>query len=401
MDLSVLLYTGILIATGLLFSKLTKIFKLPNVTGYLLGGVIIGPSILNLVSTDAIPELELISVVALGFIAFSIGNELKFDYFRKVGIKPVLISIFEASFGVLFVFGAMLAFFGITGNLNNENLRFSLILASIAAATAPASTLMVIRQFKAKGKLTETLMSVVAIDDSVAVILFGICIAIANAITPGVHENVIMQILHPIIEIGISLGVGALMGVILVLATKWFTGRGNRISLVVTSVFVTIFVANLLDASSILASMTLGMIFTNYSKHDKKVNELIYFFTPPIYIVFFVLSGAELQLNVLLTVGVLGLLYMVFRFLGKYIGATTGATITKMEPNVRKYLGFSLIPQAGVAIGLTIVATQMLPDELGAKVKAIVLASSVIYGLIGPIVTKYTLRKAGEITIVD
>lgn len=293
----------------------------------------------------------------------------------------------------------MIGLFAITGNLTNENLRFSLILASIAAATAPASTLMVIRQYKAKGKLTETLISVVAIDDSVAVILFGICIAIANALTPGVHDTVLMQVIHPIIEIITSIVVGGIMGIILVLATKWFTGRGNRISLVVMSVFITIFVADKLGGSYILGSMTLGMIFTNYSEHDEKVNGLIYFFTPPIYIMFFVLSGIELQLSVLTTVGLLGIIYMLFRFLGKYLGASTGAAITKMESNVRKYLGYSLIPQAGVAIGLSLVATHMLPEVLGSQVKAIILASSVIYGLIGPVVTKFTLIKAGEIKI--
>ncbi len=399
MELSALLYTGIIIATGLLFGKFAKYLKLPNVTGYLLGGVIIGPSVLNIVKSDAIPGLELVSVVALGFIAFTIGNELKFDYFKKVGTKPVVIAIFEASFGVLFVFGALIGLFAITGHLTNENLRFSLILASIAAATAPASTLMVIRQYKAKGKLTETLISVVAIDDSVAVILFGVCIAIANALTPGVHDTVLMQVIHPIIEIITTIVVGGIMGIILVLATKWFTGRGNRISLVVMSVFITIFVADKLGGSYILGSMTLGMIFTNYSEHDEKVNGLIYFFTPPIYIMFFVLSGIELQLSVLTTVGLLGIIYMLFRFLGKYLGASTGAAITKMESNVRKYLGYSLIPQAGVAIGLSLVATHMLPEVLGSQVKAIILASSVIYGLIGPVVTKFTLIKAGEIKI--
>jgi len=399
MEFSVLLYTGIIIATGLLFGKFAKYLKLPNVTGYLLGGVIIGPSVLNIVKSDAIPGLELVSVVALGFIAFTIGNELKFDYFKKVGTKPVVIAIFEASFGVLFVFGALIGFFTITGHLTNENLRFSLILASIAAATAPASTLMVIRQYKAKGKLTETLISVVAIDDSVAVILFGICIAIANALTPGVHDTVLMQVIHPIIEIVTSIFVGGLMGIILVLATKWFTGRGNRISLVVMSVFITIFVSNKLGGSYILGSMTLGMIFTNYSEYDEKVNGLIYFFTPPIYIMFFVLSGIELQLSVLTTVGIFGVIYMIFRFLGKYIGASLGAIVTKMESNVKKYLGYSLIPQAGVAIGLSLVATHMLPEVLGSQVKAIILASSVIYGLIGPVVTKFTLIKAGEIKI--
>ncbi len=400
MELTVLLYSGIIIATGLLFGKIAKYLKLPNVTGYLTGGIIIGPSILNIIKSDAIPGLELISVVALGFIAFTIGNELKFSYFKKVGTKPIVIAFFEATFGVLLVLAGLLAYFMITGSLNNEHLRFSIVLASIAAATAPASTMMVIRQYKAKGKLTETLMAVVAIDDSVAVLLFGIGIAIANAINPDVvHASALMQILSPVKEIFISILLGGGMGAILVLATKWFTGRGNRISLVVMSVFITIYLTEHFGGSSILGSMTLGMIFANFSKKNEEVNGLVYFITPPIYIMFFVLSGVELQINVLLTVGVFGIIYMIFRFVGKYLGATTGSVITKQEPNVSKYLGFSLIPQAGVAIGLSLVAAQVLPEEMGAQVRAIILASSVIYGLIGPVVTKYTLRKAGEITI--
>jgi len=399
-ELTVLLYSGIIIATGLLFGKIAKYLKLPNVTGYLTGGIIIGPSILNIIKSDAIPGLELISVVALGFIAFTIGNELKFSYFKKVGTKPIVIAFFEATFGVLLVLAGLLAYFMITGSLNNEHLRFSIVLASIAAATAPASTMMVIRQYKAKGKLTETLMAVVAIDDSVAVLLFGIGIAIANAINPDVvHASALMQILSPVKEIFISILLGGGMGAILVLATKWFTGRGNRISLVVMSVFITIYLTEHFGGSSILGSMTLGMIFANFSKKNEEVNGLVYFITPPIYIMFFVLSGVELQINVLLTVGVFGIIYMIFRFVGKYLGATTGSVITKQEPNVSKYLGFSLIPQAGVAIGLSLVAAQVLPEEMGAQVRAIILASSVIYGLIGPVVTKYTLRKAGEITI--
>lgn len=398
MDLSVLLFTGIIIATGLLFGKIAKYLRLPNVTGYLVGGLILGPSIANIVGVDIIPKLELISVVALGFIAFSIGNELKFTYFKKVGTKPIVIAVLEATLAVVFVFGALLTYFAITKNLTNENLRFSLVLASIAAATAPAATLMVIRQYKAKGKVTETLMSVVAIDDSVAVILFGIGIAIANAINPGVeHSSLAMQILYPIFEIFISLGIGIGIGIILVLGCKWFTGRGNRISLTVALIFLTIYLADKLEGSAILACMAMGAVFANFSKKHEEVNGLIYFVTPPIYIMFFVLSGIELELSVLQSVGIVGLLYVVFRLVGKVFGAGFGAKLTHSDKNVCKYLGFTLVPQAGVAIGLSLIAAQALPDTLGAQVRAIILAATVIYELSGPIITKLTLKKCGEI----
>lgn len=398
MELEVLLYAGVIIATGLLFGKVAKYLHLPNVTGYLIGGILIGPSVLKFIPVESLEGLELISTVALGFIAFSIGNELKIKYFKKVGTKPIVIAILEATLAVIFVFGGLLVYFAITNNLSNDNLRFSIVLASIAAATAPAATVMIIRQYKAKGKLTETLLSVVAIDDSVAVLLFGIGIAIANALNPAIeHSSLFMQILQPIIEIVVSLGVGAIIGVIIVLACKWFTGRGNRISIIVASVFLTVYVADLLDGSSILACMAMGAIFANFSKKHEEVNDLIYFTTPWVYIMFFVLSGVELNLSVLTTVGVVGLIYVVFRILGKVFGANLGGRVTKSDKNTCKYLGFSLIPQAGVAIGLSMIAKQVLPGNLGEQVRAIILAATVIYELTGPIVTKLTLKKCGEL----
>lgn len=260
---------------------------------------------------------------------------------------------------------------------------------------------MVIRQYKAKGKLTETLMSVVAIDDSVAVLLFGIGIAIANAINPNIdHASLVMQILHPLIEIVISLGIGSIIGVLLVLGSIWFTGRGNRITLVVTAILLTIYLATTLGGSSILASMALGAVFANFSKKHEEVNGLIYFTTPWLYIMFFVFSGVELKLSVLTSVGIIGLIYVLFRVVGKIFGANIGARITKSETSIRKYLGFSLIPQAGVAIGLSLVATQVLPDTLGAQVRAIILAATVIYELSGPVITKATLKRAGELNMI-
>ena len=224
MDLTVLFYAGVLIATGLLFGKLAKYVRLPNVTGYIVGGLLVGPSILNIVKKTSFASLELVSVVALGFIAFSIGNELKLSYFKRVGTKPIVIAVMESVFAVVFVFVALIIYFLIVKDLTNANLRFSLVLAAIAAATAPAATIMVVRQYKAKGSLTDTLMSVVAIDDSVAIVLFGILVALANALAPTASsEPLILQILLPFWEIFVSLGIGGVIGLILTFGCKWFT----------------------------------------------------------------------------------------------------------------------------------------------------------------------------------
>jgi len=402
MNYSVLLYTAIIIASGLLFGKIAKFLKLPNVTGYLVGGLLIGPSILNIVKESALPGLQIVSVVALGFIAFTIGNELKFKYFKKVGVKPFVIAFLESSLAVIAVMIGLVVYFLIINQLNVENIRFALVLSAIAAATAPAATLMVVRQYRAKGQLTDTLLSVVAIDDSVAVLLFGICVAIANALDPNaVQVSVFLQIMQPIFEILISVGIGIGIGIVLVLGCIWFTGRGNRISLTIASIILTVYLAHEFHGSAILASMVLGLVFTNFSSKQEKVNELIYFFTPPVYIMFFVLSGVELKLSVLLTVGVMGIIYVTTRVIGKISGAYLGAKLTKSDKNVSRYLGFALIPQAGVAIGLSLIASTALNPELGSQIRAIVLSATVIYELVGPLITKIVLKKAGEIIILS
>ncbi|HOP56843.1 MAG TPA: cation:proton antiporter [Bacillota bacterium] len=400
MDLTILFYAGIMIATGLLFGKLAKIAHLPNVTGYLIGGLLIGPSLLNIIKESYTESLDLVSMVALGFIAFTIGDEFKVSYFKKVGAKPIIIAIMEASFGVLFVFAGLILYFAITKQLDITSIRFSLILSAVAAATDPAATLMVVKQYKAKGSLTDTILGVVALDDSVAVMLFGICVAVANAIGPSTAgASLIIQILNPLKEIFFSLGIGAAMGFLLTYACLWFTGRGNRISLVVTMIFVTIYLADLVNGSTILACMALGAIFANFSKKYDEVNNLVYFITPPIFIMFFVLSGAELKLSVLLVVGVIGIVYTLMRVFGKFFGAWFGARISKAEPKIANYLGFALLPQAGVAIGLSLVATQILDADMGSQIRAIVLAATLVYELSGPVVTKTILRKTGEITV--
>ncbi len=400
MSSMILLYLAVLLGTGLLFGKIAKYLKLPNVTGYLVGGLILGPSILNIIPEATIHDFSIISSVALGFIAFSIGTEMKIVYFKRVGATPIWIAVFESLFAVIITLIAVIGYFLIIGKMTIENFRFALVLSAIAAATAPAATIMVVRQYKAKGKLTETLLSVVAIDDSVAIILFGIFVAIANALGQTATSSPIwLQILNPFIEIVVSLGVGGLMGIILTLGCKWFTGRGNRISLSIMIVFLTVFLAEWLHASPLLAAMMLGAVFGNVSSKVDDINGLLYFITPPIFILFFVLSGAELDIKVLGLVGVIGIVYVIFRVVGKIFGAWFGAKVTKAEPVVAKYLGLALVPQAGVAIGLSLIATQVLNVEMGAQIRAIILAGTLIYELVGPVVAKIALQKAGEISL--
>lgn len=400
MSTLVLFYLAIVIATGLLFGKIAKYLKLPNVTGYLVGGLLLGPSILGIIPEGTIHDFSIISSVALGFIAFSIGTEMKLVYFRRVGATPIWIAVFEALFAVLVTLVAVVIFFAVKGQLDMIDFRFALVLSAIAAATAPAATIMVVRQYKAKGKLTETLLSVVALDDSVAIILFGIFVAVANALgDTGTATPLWLQILEPFIEIVVSLGIGAVFGLLLTLGCKWFTGRGNRISLSITMIFATIFAAEYFHGSALLAAMMLGAMFGNLSSKTEEVNGLLYFVTPPIFVMFFVLSGAELNVSVLTAVGLIGIVYVVFRVVGKIFGAWFGAKVTKADPVIAKYLGYALVPQAGVAIGLSLVATQVLNPVMGAEIRAIILAGTLIYELIGPVITKIALKKAGEISI--
>ena len=350
---------------------------------------------LNLIKESYFAGLKLVSM-ALGFIAFSIGNEPNCHISN--GLVP---NRRYCRDGILvrgsFCFHCVSHIFLITGSLNNTNIRFSRPVGN-RRATAPAATLMVVRQYKAKGALTDTLMSVVAIDDSVAIVLFGILVALANALAPSAaSEPLVLQILMPFWEIFASLGIGCVIGLILTLGCRFFTGRGNRISLVIASVFLTIYLADLVGGSTLLAAMALGTIFANLSREYEEVSELVSFVTPPIFIMFFVLSGAELNLGILKIVGLLGFIYIISRVCGKIFGAWFGGKITKAETKITKYLGFALIPQAGVAIGLSLVATQVLNPDMGMSIRAIVLGATLIYELLGPVVTKATLQKAGEI----
>ncbi len=371
-----------------LFSgKLMKIVKLPNVTGYLIVGLLAGPYCLNVMSEEILHTLSFIPTIALGFIALSIGAEFKLSYLKKVGKAPVIIAIMEGIGAILVVDAALI--------LTGHDVRFSLVLGAIASATAPAATLMVVRQYKAKGPVTSTLLPVVAIDDAVALMGFGISVAIAKVLA-NPNASVASALIDPTIEIVGALIVGGLLGIGYAFLVKYFTGRGNRMSVTFAMVFICLGLCEMFGLSSLLGCMAMSAVFVNLSDQYEVVFALTDRITPPIFMLFFFLSGAELNISVLSSVGLIGTIYVIFRVAGKVLGAYAGAKVSKAQPVVQKYLGFTLIPQAGVAIGLATTSLSIVP-EFGAQIQTVILCGTVIYELIGPLVTKMALKKAGEI----
>jgi Kef-type K+ transport system membrane component KefB len=386
-SLNTFISLAIMIFTGMALGRLVKLIKLPNVTGYLLAGLLLGPSVLGLISEDFLSSSSIISDAALGFIAFSIGNEFKISYFKRVGAMPIVIAIFESLFAVVFVALALI----ITGH----EAPFSLVLASIAAATAPAATIMVIKQYKARGPVTETLLSVVAIDDATALIMYSISVAIATALT-GKSASVKDLLLPPVIEIFGALIVGAILGLLFLIPLKFFKKDGNRLSLTIAFIFMGLGLSSLCGFSSLLFCMAMGAIIANFSPDVNHIMKLSDRITPPIFMLFFVASGAELKLSVLPSVGVVGIIYIVVRVIGKMSGASFGALLCKADKNIRKYLGPALIPQAGVAIGLSLAASSVVP-QYATEIRTVILCGTLIYELVGPAISKASLKRAGEI----
>ncbi|MGM9899052.1 MAG: cation:proton antiporter [Bacilli bacterium] len=421
---SFIINLAILLLVGLLFSKIAKLVKFPNVTGYLVGGLLVGPAIplllesfglslggfKGIVSSDGLKQIETICDVALAFIAFTIGSEFKLSYFKVVGSRPIVIAIFEALFASIFVFlgSFIIAKSGIVGEtIKEQSVAFSLVLASIAAATAPAATLLVVKQYKAKGPLTNTLISVVALDDAAALIIFGFCFTIAANISSTINRPLALSFAMPFIEIIVSLVIGTIIGFIVVGLLRWFHGRSNRICIILAALLATIGINNLINKqfdmnlSNLLSCMMLGACTVNLSNAYDDVAPLVDRFTPPFFMLFFVISGAELNMTTLFSpVFVIALAYIIIRVIGKWFGAWFGSSVSKAEPVVKKYLGPCLIPQAGVAIGLSLIAVNSFPS-FGIEIRSIILAATLVYELVGPLVAKVTLKKAGEIETVS
>ena len=388
MEMNQLTYIALIIIFALLAGKVVKKLKLPNVTGYLVIGLLVGPYGLGILNQEVVSGFSIVSEMALGFIAFSIGAEFKLKYLRKVGKAPVVIAIFESVTAVLVVDIILL--------LLGYDLTLALCVGAIASATAAASTLMVVKQYKANGPVTRTLLPVVAIDDAVALMAFGISIAIAKTVNASGGGSMLKTLLDPVVEILGGLIFGAVLGFIHTQLVKWYTGRGNRLALTCALIFFCIGASNMWGFSSLLACMMMSAVFVNMSSIADKIFEPIERVTPPVYMMFFVISGASLDITIIPKIGLIGVVYIVFRVLGKMLGSYIGATISHAEPVVKKYLGLTLVPQEGVAIGLVTVAMGVVP-EYGNTIQTVVLCGIVVYELIGPLTTKLALKAAKEI----
>ena len=376
------------IALGLLLTRIAKKINLPNVTAYLVAGLAVGPYCLNLFDQDALAGVAQITSVALGFIAFSIGGEFKWESLKRVGTKAVIITLFQALAALALVDIVLLVF--------GFDVPLSITLGAIATATAPAATLMVVRQYRAQGTMTNTLLSVVAMDDAVGLAAFSISLAIAQSLTSGAAPTLYNMLISPLLEIILSLVVGGLLGALLSFLMRFFRSRANRLSLMLAAVLAGVALADGYGLSSLLTCMASGAAMVNLRDDSEMLVEIIDRWTPPLFTLFFVISGAELDLHVLSTVGILGLLYILARSFGKYFGARVGASVVKSEPKIRKYLGLTLLPQAGVAIGMAQVVITKLP-EYGAEIRAVVLCATLVYELIGPVITRIALERSGEI----
>jgi Kef-type K+ transport system membrane component KefB len=387
-----LYYVAIIILSGMIMARLVSKFKLPHVTGYLLAGVLIGPSILNLVPKESGESLTVISEAALGFIAYSIGSEMNFKNLKKVGKSLITITIFEALMPAILVTLTMIYVF-------KQPLPFAIVIGAIASATAPAATIMVIKQYRAKGKIVDTLLPVVAMDDGVAIISFGIAFSIAKSLMKsGGSFSIVQAILVPLLEIFLALGVGFAVGIILCYLIPKIKGEDELLSSVIVSIFIAIGFAEFLNVSTLLVCMMIGITVSNFAHNSNRALNVINKVTPPIFIAFFTLSGVDLNLGALKYAGLMGIGYVVVRSIGKILGAYIGARITHSNKTVQKYLGLTLLPQAGVAIGLSMIAQTVMPT-MGSTIRTIILASTVIYELFGPFIAKTALIKAGEIDI--
>lgn len=381
-----------MIFMSILFGRVVKLFKMPNVTGYLIAGLLLGPSFLNLIPSAMVSGFGVVSDIALAFIAFSIGSEFNLTYFKKVGIAPIIIAIAE-SFGAVVLVTITLILFGF-------DLKLSLLLGAIAAATAPAQTIMVINQYKAKGSLTSMLMSVVAIDDAVALIVFGFAVTGVKMLDSSLNTNLILSILSPIYEVLISLIIGALISILMKVVFRWFKKPSNVLCITIAFVLFTYWFAEFIKGSPLLACMALGGMLVNIYSNTDNVMKISDVFTPPIFMIFFAISGAGFEVSALPNIGLIGLIYVGMRVLGKIGGAWFGGKITKQDEKICKYLGATLMPQAGVALGLIVVAENIIP-KYAPQIRAVILCSTFIYSIFGPIAAKFALQKAGEIVIND
>ena len=408
--MQILLSLSVALFAGLMLSRLAKSAKLPAVTAYLVAGILIGPFCLGqfgieglgFTSLASVKSFSIICDVALGFIAFLIGNEFRLSSLKQIGRQATIIGIMQAVVTTVIVDIALISLhFAMQDKLS---LSAAIVLGAVAAATAPAATLMVVKQYKAKGPLTSILLPVVALDDAVGLVVFAVSFGVADAFATGT-VSIISVIVEPLLEVVLSLLLGALMGFLFHFCERFFHSRSKRLSMSVTFVLLTVALSKLtfeigkvhIGFSSLLVCMMLGTVFCNICDFSEELMDRVDRWSSPLFILFFVLSGAELDLLVFgdFMIVLIGVIYIVARSLGKYVGAYSSAKISGCDENIVKYLGITLLPQAGVALGMAMKAGELADG--GAIVANITLFAVLVYEIIGPVLTKIMLLKAGEI----
>lgn len=413
--MTTLLPVAFALFAGLLMTRVFKKLnlKFPDVTAFLIAGVLVGPFVLGALgvpglgfdSMEALDRVSAFSTVALGFIAFDIGNEFRLAQLKQTGRTATVIGVVQAVLAMLLVDAALIGLHFALGD-DALPLPVAVTLGAIASATAPAATLMVVRQYKAKGPLTDLLLPIVALDDAVGLVVFAVSLGVAEAMQGGTL-NAVSVIVNPVLEILSSLVLGAAMGALLTALEKLFFSNKNRLSLTIAFVVMTIALSSLeftlgggvrIAFSSLLVCMMLGTMFCNLSDYSVDIMSRSEQWTAPLYAVFFVISGAQLDLGVFRypTVLLIGAVYILVRCAGKYLGALGGAVAMKCDDKVRRYLGVTLFPQAGVALGMVVTA-QVLGQACGAMIRNIILFSVLVYELVGPLLTKQALMAAGEV----
>ena len=415
--MSQLIPMSIALVAGLLMTRVFKKLHLnfPDVTAFLIAGLAIGPyglgslhiGGLGFSSLEAVNELSVISSVALGFIAFAIGNEFRLSQLKETGRQAAVIGVLQALVAMVLVDAALLGLHLLMPDVLSA--PAAITLGAIATATAPAATLMVVRQYKARGKLTDLLLPIVALDDAVGLVAFAVSFGVATALHSG-SVNLLSILVEPLLEIVGSLLLGSLMGLILTLLEKLFFSNSNRLSLTIAFVVMTIALSGMefqlgpvkLGFSNLLVCMMLGTVFCNLCPRSPDIMERSDRWTVPLYALFFVLSGAELDLSVFSSLAVVGIgvVYILTRSAGKYLGARGSAAMVNCDHNIRKYLGITLLPQAGVALGMS-ASSMSLGTGDGRLIRNIVLFSVLVYELVGPSLTRWALMKSGDIRPVE
>ncbi len=411
--MEILLSIAIALLAGLLMTRVIKPLGLPAVTGYLVAGILVGPYVLGALgiqglgfsSMEYVESFGVIADVALGFIAFSIGNEFRISQIKSIGKQALIVGVVQALMATLFVDVALVAMSFILGG-DVFPMSAAITLGAVATATAPAATLMVIRQYKAKGPLTDLLLPVVALDDAVGLVVFAVSFGVAKAMDVGALD-VVSIVVNPLIEIVFSLLLGVVIGFIFSEVEKHFHSRSKRLSVSVTFVILTVALTMIkiplggnvvISFSSLLTCMMLGTTFCNACESSEELMDRVDRWTTPLFVLFFVISGAELEFSIFAqgAMVLVGVVYIIFRSAGKMFGSALSAKASGCNETIVKYLGVTLLPQAGVALGMSVLAME-LSGNAGIVVRNIVLFSVLIYELVGPLLTKMALTKAGEI----